>query len=194
MEVRVVAGKDRYDWSKIDPYLKEHYLTEKATDIAKKFNTKPFQIRDRANKVLHLCKQPKHKWTVDEKAYVLDNYEELGAVPIANTLNLSVSSVQKMAQELGVQYVPKDEYICSQGYKMIGKSKNRKAEHRRVMEEYLGRELSPNEIVHHIDGNKLNNDISNLVLTTRADHLKTHREDLEQGKRDKKASTMNDIV
>lgn len=189
-----MAGKDRYDWSKIDPYLKEHYLTEKATDIAKKFNMKPFQIRDRANKVLGLCKQPKHKWTVQEKAYVLDNYEKLGAVPIANTLNLSVFSVQKMAQELGVQYVPKDAYICSQGYKMIGKSKNRKAEHRQVMEEYLGRELSPNEIVHHIDGNKLNNDISNLVLTTRADHLKTHREDLEQGKRDKKASTMNDIV
>ena len=189
-----MAGKDRYDWSEIDPYLKEHYLTENAKDIAKKFNMKPSQIRDRANKVLHLCKQPKHKWTVHEKVYILDNYERLGAVPIAKELHLPVTSVQKMAQELGVQYKPKDEYICSQGYKMIGKSNSRKAEHRRVMEEYLGRELTSNEIVHHIDGNKLNNDISNLVLTTRANHLKIHREDLEQGKRDKEASTTKDIV
>ena len=189
-----MAGKDRYDWSKIDPYLKEHYLTENAKDIAEKFNMKPSQIRDRANKVLGLCKQPKHKWTIHEKVYILDNYEELGAVPIAKTLNLSVSSVQKMAQELGVQYVPKDEYINGDGYKMIGKRNNRKPEHRLVMEKYLGRELSPNEIVHHIDGNKLNNDISNLVLTNRASHLKIHREELEQGKRNKKASATKDIV
>ena len=82
-----MAGKDRYDWSEIDPYLKEHYLTENAKGIAEKFNMKPSQIRDRANKVLGLCKQPKHKWAIHEKVYILDNYEELGAGPIAKTLN-----------------------------------------------------------------------------------------------------------
>jgi hypothetical protein len=49
-----------------------------------------------------------------------------------------------------------------------------KQEHRIVMEEYLGRELLPTEIVHHIDGNKLNNDISNLMIVSNSEHMKIH--------------------
>lgn len=46
-------------------------------------------------------------------------------------------------------------------------------EHRLVMEKHLGRYLEPKETVHHIDGNRANNDISNLVLYgTRGEHLK----------------------
>lgn len=170
--------KDRYDWSKVDPFLKENYNKMSAVAISKVFSDfKPSQIRDRA-KHLGLTKQPKFNWTTELKQYVKDNYPTLGAVPIATKLNISEYAVHKMAQTLNVQYKPKDEYVCSQGYKMIGKSHNRKAEHRLVMEEHLGRELSSNEIVHHIDGNKLNNDISNLVLTTRSQHIEEHRQDL----------------
>lgn len=37
-------------------------------------------------------------------------------------------------------------------------------EHRLVMAEHLGRPLKPTEVVHHIDGNNLNNELSNLLL------------------------------
>lgn len=37
------------------------------------------------------------------------------------------------------------------------------------MEQALGRELAANEIVVHLDGNKTNNVMSNLVLMTRKD-------------------------
>lgn len=37
-------------------------------------------------------------------------------------------------------------------------------EHRYIMEKYLGRYLNKREEIHHIDGNGLNNDISNLRL------------------------------
>ena len=43
-----------------------------------------------------------------------------------------------------------------------------------VAEEYYGRKLEPNEIVHHIDGNKKNDDPRNLLIITRSGHGKLH--------------------
>lgn len=47
--------------------------------------------------------------------------------------------------------------------------------HRIAMETALGRSLNENEIIHHIDGDKTNNDISNLTIMTRAEHCMVHR-------------------
>lgn len=42
------------------------------------------------------------------------------------------------------------------------------------MEKFLGRKLEPFEEVHHIDGNKLNNNLENLALLDSASHKGTH--------------------
>jgi len=45
-------------------------------------------------------------------------------------------------------------------------------EHRLVMEEYLGRYLEPQEVVHHINGDKQDNRVENLeIFETNAQHL-----------------------
>lgn len=46
--------------------------------------------------------------------------------------------------------------------------------HRVVMENYLGRLLEDNEVVHHIDHNKKNNNISNLELMDKNLHAQMH--------------------
>lgn len=48
-------------------------------------------------------------------------------------------------------------------------------EHRVVIENYLGRKLSMNEHVHHIDGNPKNNSIDNLEVVTPEEHAKIHK-------------------
>ena len=47
-------------------------------------------------------------------------------------------------------------------------------EHRVIMERVLGRKLTFKEVVHHKDGNKHNNDPSNLEVMTRAEHMRRH--------------------
>ena len=47
--------------------------------------------------------------------------------------------------------------------------------HRTRAEEKIGRALLPGEVVHHVDGNKQNNNLDNLeVLPNQAEHARQH--------------------
>lgn len=46
-----------------------------------------------------------------------------------------------------------------------------------IMENYLGRKLEDYEEVHHKDGNPLNNNIDNLEVLTKEEHLQRHSKD-----------------
>lgn len=61
------------------------------------------------------------------------------------------------------------------GYKLIMADKKKVYEHRYVMEQHLGRKLDKKEVVHHINGNKLDNRIDNLQLTTQSEHVTHHK-------------------
>ena len=58
-------------------------------------------------------------------------------------------------------------------------------EHVRIMELHIGRRLKPNEVVHHVDHVRSNNDLKNLELLTKSEHSRLHRfEDTSRRKRD----------
>ena len=58
-------------------------------------------------------------------------------------------------------------------YKLFGK---RIILHRKIWEDYYNRIIPNNCVIHHIDGNKLNNKIGNLQLLSRSEHSKLHTE------------------
>jgi hypothetical protein len=64
-------------------------------------------------------------------------------------------------------------YVGSE-YKYSNTYGGRIREHIYLMQEKIGRQLEKDEVVHHIDGDKLNNDISNLDLCTITQHNNCH--------------------
>lgn len=72
----------------------------------------------------------------------------------------------------------KNGHIDKDGYRRVNVSPGVvEYEHRLVMERHLGRKLTPKENVHHIDGDTLNNDPSNLQIVTRSEHMTIHGKD-----------------
>ena len=56
----------------------------------------------------------------------------------------------------------------------VVRNSDKKRLHRVVAEKALGRELKDNECVHHLDGNKENNQNSNLIICTNSYHSHIH--------------------
>lgn len=58
---------------------------------------------------------------------------------------------------------------------MIYKVKNGELEHRKVVEAKIKRKLKSSEVIHHIDKNKKNNKIENLMIfSTQGKHMSFH--------------------
>ena len=134
---------------------------------------------------LHVRKCKKPKIDLDRLRYL--HSQDIQDYLIAEELGCSTSYIERWNQRLGLKKNrtgPKDgsmdgplhpgwkggEYFAK-GYRFVYSpshpnkvNKNYMAEHRLVMEKKLGRLLLREEIVHHIDGDLLNNRQSNLEL------------------------------
>jgi hypothetical protein len=64
-------------------------------------------------------------------------------------------------------------YIIN-GYVILNTPDGRILEHRFILEQHLGRKLRLDEVVHHINENKTDNRLENLLLTTRQKHIDFH--------------------
>lgn len=75
----------------------------------------------------------------------------------------------------GVKRTYAKSWVIIRGYIRFNRGPYRnRVLHRVVMEKHLGRRLKSTETVHHIDCNKLNNTIDNLLLMTVSEHKKLH--------------------
>lgn len=74
-----------------------------------------------------------------------------------------------------------EKHLASSGYYEIympehpkANKRNKVYEHRLVMEQHIGRYLTDDEVVHHINGVKTDNRLENLLLLTNSEHIALH--------------------
>lgn len=86
------------------------------------------------------------------------------------------NNISKAALERGRKYA-KGVSLKPNGYLEITRGENKgRLLHVVIMETEIGRKLFHNECVHHIDECKTNNNLSNLQLMTKSEHIRLHRE------------------
>ncbi len=75
-------------------------------------------------------------------------------------------------------FITRQENGCGtlkNGYKVIRVDNKSIKEHRHIMEQAIGRKLYKNEVVHHCNGDRLDNRVENLEIMTRGEHSVHHR-------------------
>lgn len=77
----------------------------------------------------------------------------------------------KMARDTGPQ---RGDLMRGKGAGKTYRKRNGRHEHRLVAEEKIGRPLRNGEVVHHIDGDKHNNDPDNLAVMSQREHMLQH--------------------
>lgn len=72
--------------------------------------------------------------------------------------------------------------LHANGYYTICIGNKKQYYHRYVMEQHLGRKLTKNEHVHHLNGDRKDNRIENLEVVSMEDHLRYHAKERGFGK------------
>lgn len=133
------------------------------------------------------------QWSDDDIATLIEFYPSTKTIDLVPVLHRSKQSIDHKAQRLGLKKTDEllfDNRSARRGEKSPtwkgGKTRSRKGyvvlrndgdvifEHRAVMEEHIGRKLTEDEVVHHINGDKTDNRLENLQLMTRGEHSTMH--------------------
>lgn len=157
-------------------YILEHWSTETKQSLARNTGLTYNQVEWFLKKHPELRKYKQNAWTPEEETLVLAMFPDKNITPeeiCAAIPRHRWTGISKRAQELGCASRNKPGKVWKSEH--LGYMYNHSgAVHRQVYEQTHNVKLTSNDIVHHIDGNKLNNNPDNLEVMTRAEHAAHH--------------------
>ena len=166
-----------------DVFLRENYIALGVQECADRLKRSYHTVQNRANKVLDIRNYANRKWTEEEMDFLREHYPKKLGHWCAEKLGRGFHAVHKMVEKLGVKPEWKYKYLRGDGYYMLCHDRdNHIMEHRYIMEQFLGRKLTEDEVVHHINEIKTDNRIENLIILSREEHVIVHTE-LERWKK-----------
>lgn len=159
-------------------WLTEQYKTKTAKEIAEEIGCSAGGVIGAMRRLKIKMRETGRKRIsplLNDPIWLKEQYATYGSAhKIAAILKCSQVTVSKALQKAkiavnGISPTPLRKYN-----KIKNKDGKMQPEHRVVMEEHLGRKLQSNEHVHHINGNTLDNSLTNLIVLTRSEHSKIH--------------------
>lgn len=169
-----MRNKDRLFTEQEDDFIRANYQQMPSGAVAAHLNRPIQSVRNRAVK-LGVTRRLK-RWTEEEDQLLIQTWKARGRMDkLAERLGRRACEVCSRAKKLGCY--PWRQKPPRAGGRLVDGFVNGKPiwTHRRIIEDELGRPLTSEEIVHHIDGDKDNNERSNLcLLKDRAAHFMAH--------------------
>ena len=171
-------------WSEEDEqFIKDNYKTMLVSEIAEHFGVSTKAARGKIERLgldlRSLKRQLAAVWNEDDIDYLKENWLYKQDAEIAVHLGLERGFTKEVVfrkrKTLGL--MGKSKRIRSEkntGYKYHIEYDKKVYSHRLNMEKALGRKLLKTEIVHHIDCDKTNDDINNLLLCSSSEHKLLH--------------------
>lgn len=178
----MIIGDDfmkRTWWSEEElDYLKKNAKNKSVEEMSNYLQRTPKAIRNRLEMIgisLRDLKNIKFEsWSEEEDNFLKNNYHLMTVKKLQEHLDRTEKAIRsrKNALSLNNKYGKlrelrgKEYYINSNGYYLTYDKEHKKYKgyHRVICEEYYGIKLKSNQYIHHIDGNKKNNKIENLLL------------------------------
>ena len=171
-------------WSEEDEqFIKNNYKTMLVSEIAEHFGVSTKAARGKIERLgldLHsLKRQLAAVWNEEDIDYLKENWLYKQDIEIAVHLGLERGFTKEVVfrKRKALGLMGKSKRIRSEkntGYKYHIEYDKKIYSHRLNMEKALGRKLLKTEIVHHIDCDKTNDDINNLLLCSASEHKLLH--------------------
>lgn len=176
--------KKQRSWSQEDEkYIFDNYKEKTVKELAENFQVSDKAMRAKIERLgidlKSLGRQLAVIWEKEDLDFLKTNWLHLGDKEIAEILGIdrgfNKHVVYRKRTSLGLKGKSKRIRQDATGYKYYIDYDKRVFTHRTKVEKLLGRELMSSEIVHHIDGDKSNDDIDNLYLCNSvSDHTLLH--------------------
>jgi hypothetical protein len=134
-------------------------------------------------------------WSDSEDGFLRQFYVSRGVAWCAENLERSPGAVSTRAFKIGLGRMKGEtlQVRLVDGYMEVYIGSYRAMLHQLVGELLIGRPLMQHEIAHHRDGNKLNNDPSNIEVMDRAAHQRAHWGPNCDGRRDPKTGKFQGV-